>query len=321
MMQSETVNMESLECGLRRRRNRTNSVYRRGSATITVAERLIIPLIQDIDNDDRLEEGETKEESLEKSKKIHMVDLVLKIKLDRELAIIIAAIWGRTRSDLHSYLDISASTVVIVGFAVNIYMAANKQRFEGEKMAQDPSFERRLKHFISHIEADLASDRETLALRISQLGKKEVLQCISDIRTEKKLRACSRVSYKIHQACNTAEHVIRGDLEGISSLWIKRRWIASYSNKKLYAFYTFRSQSERDFNSYSGDPTKKYPTDKNISADWYELWHLMNMEARDVTHPYHFRVIGDLMRVITRSLGNRKLDSSSVELLHRYRKY
>ncbi|GEQ68702.1 hypothetical protein JCM33374_g2370 [Metschnikowia sp. JCM 33374] len=249
-----------------------------------------------------------------------MVDLVLKIKLDRELAIIIAAIWGRTRSDLHSYLDISASTVVIVGFAVNIYMAANKQRFEGEKMAQDPSFERRLKHFISHIEADLASDRETLALRISQLGKKEVLQCISDIRTEKKLRACSRVSYKIHQACNTAEHVIHADLEGTTGLWTKPSWPFRVS-KSLSAFYTFRSQSERDFNSYSGDRTKKYPTDKNISADWSELWHLMNMEARDVTHPYHFRVIGDLMRVITRSLGNRKLDSSSVELLHRYRKY
>ncbi|GEQ72619.1 hypothetical protein JCM33374_g6306 [Metschnikowia sp. JCM 33374] len=233
-----------------------------------------------------------------------------------EVSIITAAIWRETMppatETLTELCELLCSVAVIVGFAQNIYLAANKKRFEHEKMATEQPYQHRLRHFAGYIDTDLVFNRETLAQNISKLTKREIINCLplskSDYRED-----LSSIKAKQIWLCCDIENVIIHNLSGAP-----RFMSHTYGEKEHKhmddSYHTITSESQRYDHAYQGQ-AKIDALPVILSIQWPDLWHFMSVEAGQVTFPYHFRVIGDLMSVISNELLHYKEDEASRNLV------
>ncbi|GEQ69612.1 hypothetical protein JCM33374_g3285 [Metschnikowia sp. JCM 33374] len=248
-----------------------------------------------------------KAESFQKSHDSATANLVMEgFGVQRELASIIAIIWDSTMPPTTCFspclFRLSRVITTIVGVAVNLYLAANKKRFEHDIMVTEPSFQLRLRHFIRDIETDLRCDRENLERNISRIPKEEIISCVIDVDKESKIPYPElKCSWENFQMVNYYMSIaLRAELKGKPS-YNSRRFSEERYKSLNDAYAKFRSQSKIHFHAYSGQKQMKdWP--KKVSDEWSDFWHLMSIESSQVKYPYHFRIMGDLMSVISRSL-------------------
>ncbi|GEQ72622.1 hypothetical protein JCM33374_g6309 [Metschnikowia sp. JCM 33374] len=219
-----------------------------------------------------------------------------------EVSIIIAAIWDETMPPEIIFTDpvcqLSCSVAVIVGFAVNIYMAVNKKRFEHEKTATEQSYQRRLRHFADHINDDLVHDRETLAQKISRLSKREIIECLPKPDYEKPVPYPN--SERQISICHHIEVTLVRELNGSPS-YLRNIYSEEDCRELENGYDTTTSASGRYDHAYQCQ-AKIYASPMILSDRWYDLWHFMSVESGRAKSPYHLRVIGDLMSVISNEL-------------------
>ncbi|GEQ69614.1 hypothetical protein JCM33374_g3287 [Metschnikowia sp. JCM 33374] len=265
------------------------------------------PILKHVPALKRITTTPNKAESFQKSHDSATANLVMEgFGVQRELASIIAIIWDSTMPPTTCFspclFRLSRVITTIVGVAVNLYLAANKKRFEHDIMVTEPSFQLRLRHFIRDIETDLRCDRENLERNISRISKEEIISCAMDVDKESKIPypelKCSWEKFQV--VCYYIRIALQAELKGKPS-YNSRRFSEEKFKSLNDAYAKFRSQSKIHFHAYSGQKQMKdWP--KKVSDEWSDFWHLMSIESSQVKYPYHFRIMGDLMSVISRSL-------------------
>ncbi|GEQ72617.1 hypothetical protein JCM33374_g6304 [Metschnikowia sp. JCM 33374] len=233
-------------------------------------------------------------------------------RASHEASIIAAAIWRETMppaTETSAELcELSCSVAVIVGFAQNIYLAANKKRFEHEQMATEQPYQHLLRHFAGYIDTDLVFNRETLAQNISKLTKSEIINCLPMYKAVY-INGRSSVKPKQVWICYAIGRVITHEFSGPPKIKSK-----IYGEKELKhmedSYHTITSESQRYDHAYQGQ-AKIDASPVILSIQWADLWHFMSVEAGQVRFPYHFRVIGDLMSVISKEFSHYKEDETS----------
>ncbi|GEQ70653.1 hypothetical protein JCM33374_g4332 [Metschnikowia sp. JCM 33374] len=245
----------------------------------------------------------TKKESLQTSMRNEIVKLQLSNTCEREMSIIIAAIWSRSRkSGIASLILIRYASLAIMGYAINVYMAANRHRYVHDTRASDPSFQRRMRVFIDDIETDLMYCRETLELNIAKLPRADLVQCSNDLRTEFESyiepRDYDSSLWQIPFVCAAIRAILISELMEPQSSDLTPLG-DEYRARKHEIYSILVCQSQNNVHAYTHEPEARKTSRLNASDKWYDLWDFMCAEATDQTYPYHFRVMGDLLRVIT----------------------
>ncbi|GEQ70844.1 hypothetical protein JCM33374_g4524 [Metschnikowia sp. JCM 33374] len=243
-----------------------------------------------------------KDESLEFSQKDYTVQSLIKEGLEPPLATIISGVRYLPPMSFPDVKVMSAHTALVVGFAVNIYMAANKHRFGHDEKAKDPSFQNRLKFYISDMEEDLRYRCDVLELDIARLGKQGIEQCVKDLNEEywnyeKNLQITLT---GLHWDLVDLRLLISGGLlgptvEDLSPLRFTKRLQDEFQN--------LISPPQKVIHAFVGNSKSDYREERTGSTEWCDLWHFMCAESENVRKPYHFRVIGSLMKVISRAFN------------------